>query len=226
MHPILALALLTLFATLVLRFFIPAVLRGDILHALGNWIGRARPLLKRLTRYGTELGGYVHDTAVSFWIDFTLFSHNSGTWTMTVGAVANTYMTRRTAAAATSITRIPIVVPQNSVAQKGSYLKSIDIWFEYSTAAPTTLDALIWKNVLPADTAAIAAATAIAFSYDTGHDTAGERDNVDQHKMTLTLTTPVWLDDDDLIFVELTSVNAATTLLDFYGARANVTLRL
>jgi len=189
MHPILALALLTLFATLVLRFFIPAVLRGDILHALGNWIGRARPLLKRLTRYGTELGGYVHDTAVSFWIDFTLFSHNSGTWTMTVGAVANTYMTRRTAAAATSITRIPIVVPQNSVAQKGSYLKSIDIWFEYSTAAPTTLDALIWKNVLPADTAAIAAATAIAFSYDTGHDTAGERDNVDQHKMTLTLTT-------------------------------------
>jgi hypothetical protein len=173
-----------------------------------------------------ELGGYLHDTAMTFWIDFTLFSHNSGTWTMTVGPVANTYMTRRTAAAATSITRIPIVVPQNSVAQKGSYLKSIDIWFEYLTAAPTSLDALIWKNVLPADTAAIAAATAVLFSYDTGHDTAGERDNVDQHKMTLTLTTPVWLDDDDLIFVELTSVNALTTSLDFYGARANVTLRL
>lgn len=177
-------------------------------------------------RYGGELGGYVHDTAVSWWIDFTAFSHDSGTWTMTVGPIANTYMTRRTAAAATSITRIPVIAPQNSVAQKGSYLKSIDIWFEYTTAAPTSLDALIWKNVLPANTAAIAAATAVAFSYDTGHDTAGERDNVDQHKMTLTLTTPVWLDDDDLIFVELTSVNAATTVLDFYGARANCTLRL
>ena len=69
-------------------------------------------------------------------------------------------------------------------------------------------------------------ASAVAFSYDTGHDTAGERDNVDQHKMTLTLTTPVWLDDDDLFFVEFTSVNAATTKLDFYGARVNVTLRM
>lgn len=170
--------------------------------------------------------GYVHDTAMDFWVDFTQFSHNSGTWTMTVGPVANTYMIRRSDSAATSITRIPIVVPQNSVAQKGSYLKSIDIWFEYLTAAPTSMDCLIWKNVLPADTAAIAAASAVAFSYDTGHDTAGERDNVDQHKMTLTLTTPVWLDDDDLFFVEFTSVNAATTKLDFYGARVNVTLRM
>jgi hypothetical protein len=173
-----------------------------------------------------EQGGYVHDTAMTWWIDFTAFAHTSGTWTTTVGPVANTYMTRRTAAAATSITRIPVEVPQNSVGQKGSYLKSIDIWFEYTTAAPTTLDALIWKNVLPADTVAIAAATAVVFTYDAGHDTAGERDNVDQHKMTLTITTPVWLDDDDLIFVELTSVNAATTVLDFYGARANCTLRL
>ena len=171
--------------------------------------------------------GYVHDTAMDFWVDYSLFTHNGGTWTMTVGPVANTYMTRRTAANATVITRIPIVVPQNSVAQKGSYLKSIDIWYEFTTAAPTSLDALIWKNVLPADTAAIAAATAVAFSYDTGHDTAGERDNVDQHKMTLTLTTPVWLDDDDLFFVEITTVfGAGGGVLDFYGARANVTLRM
>ena len=178
------------------------------------------------SNFASQIGGYVHTTTVTWWIDFIAFSHNSGTWTMTVGPVANTYMTRRTAAAATSITRIPVLAPQNSVAQMGFYLKSIDIWFEYLTAAPTSMDALIWKNVLPADTAAIAAATAIAFSYDTGHDTAGERDNVDQHKMTLTLTTPVWLDNDDLVFVEITSVNAATTSLDFYGARANGDLRL
>mgnify|MGYP001617896605 CR=1 FL=1 len=189
-------------------------------------IAKAYNFLVGLYAFSGQLGGYVHDTAVSFWIHFTDFSHNSGTWTTTVGPVANTYMTRRTAAAATSITIIPILVPQNSVAQKGFYLTSINIWFEYLTAAPTSLDALIWKNVLPADTAAIAAATAIAFSYDTGHDTAGERDNVDQHKMTLTLTTPIWLDNDDLVFVELTSVNAATTSLDFYGARVNGTLRL
>lgn len=226
-YGLLTFALAALLGALVLYGLIPlaftdASLRKDI-PKLWAYVSRR---WKILTRYGMELGGYVHDTTVSWWIDFTLFSHNSGTWTMTVGPVANSYMSRRTAAAATSITRIPIVVPQNSITGKGSYLKSIDIWFEYTTAAPTSLDALIWKNVLPADTAAIAAASAVAFSYDTGHDTAGERDNVDQHKMTLTLTTPVWLDDDDLIFVELTSVNATTTLLDFYGARANCTLRL
>jgi len=216
-------AILTAFAGgLVFYNLLPMVTSQEF----AEYIANLKRKWKIMTRYSMELGGYVHDTAVSFWIDFSLFTHNSGTWTMTVGPVANTYMTRRSDSAATSITRIPIVVPQNSVALKGSYLKSIDIWFEYLTAAPTTMDALIWKNVLPADTAAIAAASAVAFSYDTGHDTAGERDNVDQHKMTLTLTTPVWLDDDDLIFVEFTSVNAATTKLDFYAARANVTLRL
>lgn len=180
---------------------------------------------KIMLRHGSELGGYVHDTAVSFWIGYARFTHNSGTWTMTVGPVANTYMSRRTAAAATSITVIQIVPLQNSNASKGFYLTSVDIWFEYTTAAPTTLDALIWKNTLGADTAVLVAA-AVPFSYDTGHDTAGERDNVDQHKMTLTLTTPVWIDNDDIYFVELTSVNAASTVLDFYGARINGTLRL
>ena len=192
---------------------IPHAFNGDIsAYIVRKW--------KIATRHGTELGGYVRDTATSFWVHFTEFSHNSGTWTMTVGPVANTYMSRRTAGAATSITMIPIVPLQNSVGLKGFYLQSVDIWFEYTTAAPTSLDALIWKNTLGADTA-VHVAAAVAFSYDTGHDTAGERDNVDQHKMTLTLTTPVWIDNDELFFVELTSVNAATTVLDFYGARVN-----
>lgn len=209
------------FYNLLPLVFTDASLRSDI-RKLKAYLARR---WKIITRYTMELGGYVHDTATTFWIDFTTFSHNSGTWTMTVGPVANTYMTRRTAAAATSITRIPILVPQNSVALKGFYLTAVTIWFEYTTAAPTTLDALIWKNTLGADTA-VHVAAAVAFSYDAGHDTAGERDNVDQHKMKLSLTTPVWIDDDELIFVELTSVNAAGTVLDFYGARAEGTLRL
>jgi len=43
----------------------------------------------------------------------------AGTWTDTVGGVADTYMQRRTAADATAILVIPIAIPQNSVAQKG-----------------------------------------------------------------------------------------------------------
>ena len=209
--------------TLLIGFFILVLLIPNANRSFV--IQELKAIAKFFTGKMAEVGGYVHDTATSFWIDFTEFSHNSGTWTMTVGPVANTYMTRRTAAAATSITRIPLNRIMNSVTRKGFYLTSVDIWFEYTTTAPTSLDALIWKNTLGADTA-VHVAAAVAFSYDTGHDTAGERDNVDQHKMTLSLTTPVWIDNDELFFVELTSVNAAGTVLDFYGAHANGTLRL
>ena len=201
-----------------------------LLYGVAPYVATRRsPLTDFLLRisgnFAGEIGGYVMSKTISWWIPFSDFVHNSGTWTPTVGPVANTYMTRRTAAAATSITVIPLNPLMDSVASHGFYLTSIDLWFEYTTAAPTSLDALIWKNTLGIDTA-VHVAAAVAFSYDTGHDTAAEGENVDQHKMTLTLTTPVWIDNDELFFVELTSVNAATTLLDFYGARVNGTLRL
>ena len=44
--------------------------------------------------------------------------------------------------------------------------------------------------------------------------------------MTLTLTTPIWLDNDDLVQVRLTLDAAATSVVRFHGARANYTLRL
>jgi hypothetical protein len=34
------------------------------------------------------------------------------------------------------------------------------------------------------------------FTYDTGHDATGERVDVDEHKMMLTITTPFWIDND------------------------------
>ena len=44
--------------------------------------------------------------------------------------------------------------------------------------------------------------------------------------MTLTLTTPVWIDNDDLYQVRLTMDAAATSVIRFHGARANFKLRL
>jgi hypothetical protein len=150
-----------------------------------------------------------------------------GAWVDTVSpTTALVYMKKRTAAAATNQCIIPICTPQNSKALKGSYLKSIDIWWETTVAAFTTLTALISKATLPVDTVAFAAPAAPAFSYDALNDTNTKRIAIEQRKMTLTLTTPIWLDDDDLIYVDLTLVAAATTQFDFYGARANYTLRV
>ncbi len=75
--------------------------------------------------------------------------------------------------------------------------------------------AAIYKATLPANGAAHAAPTAITFSYDTGHDTAAERLTLDEHKMTFTITTPAWLDDDDVYFVELQCDAAATSVFKY-----------
>ena len=177
-----------------------------------------------------EQGGYVKDTAMSQWISPNMCSYVTGTWTDAVGAVTGTVVKEKAAADNTGVIYIPISAapPQNSVAKKGSYLKSIDIWWATTTAAldAAGATALIDRFVLPANTVAFPALVAHAFTYDTGNDTAAETDDLDEHKMTLTITTPFWMDDDDLVQVRLTMDAAATSVIRFHGARANFTLRL
>jgi len=173
------------------------------------------------------LGGYVHDTSMSQFVSPADCMLTVGAWVDTVNpTTALTYMKKRTAGAATNQCIIPIALPQNSVALKGSYLKSIDIWWENITADLTTLTALISKATMPADTVAFGAPTAIVFTYDALNDTNAKRIAQEQRKMTLTLTTPFWLDEDDFVYVDLTIVAAATSQFNFFGARANFTKRL
>jgi hypothetical protein len=85
---------------------------------------------------------------------------------------------------------------------------------------------LVHRLTLPADTAAFAAVESLAFTYDTGNDTAGERLTLAKHSMTLTLTTPVWIEDDHLLQVQVSYDAGATSDLTLFGARANYTYRL
>ena len=173
-----------------------------------------------------ELGGYVHDTQMSQWIPPNMCHYISGTWTDAAGAVADTICKSRATADATTTITVPISLLANAAGLKGSYVQSIDLYYEILGAAADAVDALINYAAFPADEAAIGAIATKAFSYDAGHDTAAERDDLDQHKMTLTLTTPLWLDNDDILTAELTVDAAATTALTFFGARVNYTLRL
>jgi hypothetical protein len=150
----------------------------------------------------------------------------TGTWSDAAGQVTGTIVKKKAAADETATLTIPIVIPSNAGAYKGCYLKTIDIYFEVLTAALDAMAATISKATLPADGAAIATLDDVTFSYDTGHDSAAERIDVDQHKMTLTLTTPAWIDDGDVYQVALAINAAATSVFDYIGARANYTLRL
>jgi hypothetical protein len=168
--------------------------------------------------------GYVHDTSISRFIHAIECLFSAGTWTHTVAS--NLWTMNRTAADAAFTVHIPVQAPlQSSVALKGAYLKSVDIWFTVGTAALDAAAATLYKETLAADGAACTTA-AVTTSYDTGHDAAAERVDVDEHKMTLTVTTPFWVDDDETCYVELVCDAAANSVFSMIGARANFTLRI
>jgi len=168
----------------------------------------------------------MHDTHQHQWIPPNIFHCVTGTWTMAAGAVSNTIAISKAAADNTAVVTIPIDVPMNDGPDKGSQLISIDCYWEVLTAAMDAVTALIHKVTLPADTVAIGTVESLAFTYDTGHDTAPERLTLEQHSMTLTLTTPLWVEDDWVIQVQLTMDAALTSALTMFGARANFTSRL
>jgi hypothetical protein len=168
----------------------------------------------------------INDTHVHVWHPPTLAHAVTGTFADAAGAVAGTIVLKRSAAASTGVITVPLKVPMNDGPEKGAYLVSIDCFWENLVAVTTSTDLVINKFALPADTAAFPAATALAFTYDTGHDTAPERLTFEQHTCKLTLTTPIWVEDDFIINIQATFVCGAAVIIDWIGVRANYTLRL
>src|SRR3989337_2176920 len=89
--------------------------------------------------------GYVQDTHMSQYIPPTLSHCVTGTWTNAAGAVTSTIAKHVAAADQTAVVNIPILLPSNSVALKGAYLKSIEVDFEILIAACDAVDAVINK---------------------------------------------------------------------------------
>lgn len=169
--------------------------------------------------------GYVHDTHMSQFIPPSEFEMSAGTWAM---AVASNVVSRdRTAADASFTALIPIPIPSNASAYKGARLKSIDVWYSIGTGAADDFATVeLEKMVLGVDDVAPTGA-AVTITQDTGHDTAAERKAVDDdHCMTVTITTPAWLDDGDAYWLQLVVDCALTTVFKFFGARANYELRV
>lgn len=206
------------------HLFTPAMTMGAVRGLERLW-QKIRHALGIALRYGTELGGYVHDATIYVWVPFTQFAHSAGTWTATVAS--NVWYTRRTAADASATTYIPLgnlLASANDL--KGAYLKSVAVHFRVVTAALDALEAHLYKATLGADGSLLTVAE-VTTTYDAGHDTAAERIDVDEHLMTLTLSTPEWIDGDaEMFFVEVVADAAATSLLDYFGANVSLTVRL
>jgi len=169
--------------------------------------------------------GYVHDTAMSQFIQPDEIIKTLGTWTDSIAS--NVAKAVRTAADASFELHIPIKLPSNAEAMKGAYLKSIDVYYTIGTAAADDFATVeLSKVTLPAATGSAPTGAAVDTTPDTGHDTAAERLAADDHLMTVELDTPAWIDDDEYYVLQLVVDAAATTVFTLWGARANYTLRV
>ena len=171
--------------------------------------------------------GYIHDTGMCVYLPPEICQVDDEASTWSDEDASGVWSKDRAAADGSFYLKIPALVPhQNSTADKGSRPTSIDIWYQVLTTALDSLAADIQLETLPAHGAAWGTMVAQAFTYDSYHDTAGERITVAAHKMTLTLDSPDWIDNTRMLLVQLTVDAAATSVFKYMGARVNYTLRV
>ncbi len=168
--------------------------------------------------------GYVHDTQMARFLAPSDIQKTAGTWTPTIAN--NIASDVRSAAAAAFTLIIPIKLKSNGAKLKGSYLKSIDIWWKNATADLSNFAAPVLNKItLPASGSAVSGAEATT-TLDAGHDTEAERVTQADHKMTITLSTPVWIGSGETYALTMVITAAATSVFTLYGAQVNFTLRV
>jgi hypothetical protein len=168
--------------------------------------------------------GYVHDTHMSQFIPPKAIAKSAGTWTPTIASSLISDI--RGATDATFELFIPIELPSNASDLKGCLLKSIDVWYRISTAAADDVATVELEKITLKANGTIPAGEAVSVTLDVDNDTAAERKASAYHKMTVTLDTPVWIDNDEAFVLYILVDAAATTVFTLYGARANYTLRM
>jgi hypothetical protein len=95
--------------------------------------------------------------------------------------------------------------------------------YEIRTQAATSITASMKCVTRGADGADASPATAAVTQDLTAATDAAD---VDEHALTVTVTTPAWIDNDEYYLLVITAVCAAGTVLEFLGAVANFTLRM
>jgi len=168
--------------------------------------------------------GYVHLTDICQFISPFAVGKSSGTWTPTVASDAVSDL--RTPADAAFDLLIPLVQPGSDVALQGARIKSIDVWYSISVAAADDFATVEIDKMTLAATGSACTGTNPAITIDADHDTAAERKATGSHKMTITLDTPCFIEDDTDYYLHLNVDAAATTVFALIGAQVNYDLRL
>jgi hypothetical protein len=168
--------------------------------------------------------GYVVDAELSQFTSPFECGYSAGTWTPTLAS--NVWTNVRTAADASFSVAIPVKLLGHQRGYRGGKLTSIDVWYSIATAAADDFATVSLEKMALTATGSAVTGAAVTTTIDTGHDTAAERKATGNHKMTVTLTTAEWVDEDEAFVLTLTVDAAATTVFALAGARANFELVL
>lgn len=164
----------------------------------------------------------IHNTRMSKWIPASDVVKSAGTWTTTYST--NKVFDRRTAADAAFNLFVTLDLFHNSADLQGTRLSSIDVFYNITTGAADDF-ATVELNKQSLSSVGAHTAAAVTTTIDAAHDTANERKATGEHKMTITLSTPEWCDDDELFVLYMVVDAAANTVFDLVGVRANFTFK-
>ena len=165
----------------------------------------------------------LHNTHMSQVIPCTALHYVTGTWTSAAGQVAGTIAKHKSANAETAVVTVPIQIPSNSIALQGAKLASIELDYELHDAAATSVTAVLHKVVRGIE-GAVAVASHPTITQALVADAGAETE--DTHKLVVTLTTPVWIDNDDYYLCEFAFVCPGGMTVDVLAAVVNYTLRV
>lgn len=168
--------------------------------------------------------GYTHLTDITQFIPPFVCGKSAGTWTPTVSS--DVVSDVRTAADAAFDLLIPLALPGSSVALQGAKIVSIDVYYMIATAAADDFATVELDQVVMPATGSAPTGSNPTVTLDTGHDTAAERKATGDHTMSVTVSAPIFIEDDHAYFLHLNVDAAAGTVFTFYGAHVNYTLRL
>lgn len=136
--------------------------------------------------------GPVADIYIPFWIGN--YVAVSGTWAVERVGAAD-FRVRRTAAAALEVIEVILAPFRNrTTTGKGTKLTALRFKYSIGTADLDTngVDVAVNYALMPATGNNVAAATALAGTWDADHDTAAKRKTQGEHTATFTFTSPVF----------------------------------
>ncbi|HMN59878.1 MAG TPA: hypothetical protein PJ988_05910 [Anaerolinea sp.] len=166
--------------------------------------------------------GYVNDKAFAQFIPTNLIIKTAGTWTPTLSA--NTIAEIRGAAGATFNLMIPVLIPSNAEALKGAKLVSIEVNYKIAVANMTSMGTVELEK-MTISAAGVVTGVAAAVAVDGGHNSSVLRSAIGDHRLKVTLTTPVYIDNDEAYWLYMTASAPASTIFSLWGAIANYELR-